>query len=297
MRTVPFKTILRECAKSQGVNPDAGSYTAEYAEELAEGISNRIALLWTQAFWPFLLKTERRQYRPTYSASESQTIGMERFYDDQYWYSLVAGETGNTPGADDSKWLEVLSVTSDDVTDYLWDPFVAWAQAGETVIPEDGFEQDEFLYFENPALNRWARPIRDVAEDDDGVHITASRYPVRPWIRFRPAPPRFTAEEYESDTNYGLSEVCYDPPTGECYRSLIADNTGNEVTDTASWEKQLFPQVFQPAVRLFAKAELLEKEEKFEASYRYMGRAQQLVDKLEDDFFASGNRMKRASVR
>ena len=295
MRTLAFKQVLRQCAQSQNVNPDSGSYTAEYAAELAESIGNWCSQLWTQEWWPFLLLTQRRQFRASYDAGTTYAAGDERYYDEAYYRSMAAANTGNTPGTDEAWWMEVLSITSDDVTDYVWDPFIALDSSGETAIPEDGYEVDEFMYFESPVVNRWARPMRHLREDSSGIHVTDLRYPVRPWIRFRPAPPQFTAALFVSGTSYDLGDVRYDAATGECYVSLADANTG-AVTDTSKWTKQLFPAVFLAVIRLFARAERMGMDEKYDAESRCTTRADALVEKLVDDFFESGGRTRRARV-
>lgn len=296
MISTNFKQVLRECARSQGVDPDSGSFTQEYADELAESINSRISTLWTQEFWPFAMKVERRQYRETYAADMTYGAGVERYYNDAYYRSMQTNNLGHTPGEDGAWWKEVLSITADDVPDYVWDPYIALNQSGQTLIPEDGIEVDEFLYSENPSVNRWARPVRDVQEDQNGVHVTAVRYPARPWIRFRPVPPRFTGELYSATISYASGYAVYSPVSGECYKSLVDANLGNAVTDATKWEKQLFPSVFLPVVRLYAKAERLQLEEKHEMGFAMESRAKQLEEKLVDDFFESGSRTRRARV-
>lgn len=297
MRATPFKQVLRDCARSQQIDPDGSYFSGDYMIELAEGIMSWLVPLYDREFWPFLMNVEQRQYRLTYAAGTTYAEGDEVYYSDAYYRSMVDANTGTTPGTDETKWIEVTEITDDDVNGYVWDPYIAWAQPGETEIPENGIEVDEFMFYESPSANKWARPIREVREDSTGIHAVADRHPVRPWIRYRPAAPLFTGVAYDDTAEYAAGEAVYDADTGECYKSLLDENAGNAVTNATYWEKQLFPTVFLQVVRLHARAERLHVRGEDEKAAIYDSRAANMADKLANDFFTQGGRTRRARVR
>lgn len=297
MRATPFKQVLRDCARSQQIDPDSNYFTGDYMQQLAESIMSWFVPLYDREFWPFLMRVEQRQYRPSYDAATAYSAGAEVYYSSAYYRSMADANTGTTPGTDETKWLEVTEITNDDVDGYVWDPYIEWAQSGETEIPENGIEVDEFMFFESPSANKWARPVREIREDSTGIHAVADKHPVLPWIRFRPAAPKFTGVAYDDTVEYSAGEAVYDSATGECYKSLTDENAGNALTETAHWEKQLFPTVFMQVIRLHARAERLHVRGEDDKAVIYEGRAAAMADKLANDFYTQGGRTRRARVR
>lgn len=89
MRTVTFQSVLYAAARLLGMNP-ARDLNPERAATLTEYLNRHVANGWRWDFWPEWLLTEKRRYRPAYSAAENITAGTERYFiaDGKYYQAL-----------------------------------------------------------------------------------------------------------------------------------------------------------------------------------------------------------------
>jgi hypothetical protein len=80
---------------------------------------------------------------------------------------------------------------------------------------------------------------------DEGLHVGFD-HGASVWIKYMPLAPRFTSIPWDSNTAYGKGDLAYSPDTGECYRSLVANNLGKD--PVAGFTAPLSTQILQPYV-------------------------------------------------
>lgn len=100
----------------------------------------------------------------------------------------------------------------------------------------------------------------------------------RVWVEYRQRPPSWTGADYAATTTYALDAQVYSPTQGDFYRSLVASNTGQAVTDTTKWERIDVPYVLQDAIAQGILGELLETDEKFDWAGRALAKASRLAE-------------------
>lgn len=137
-----------------------------------------------------------------------------------------------------------------------FEKYVALDQNGKTPIGEVAQ-----ISRSNPRTNPRFPGIIDFLLDNRGI-LPAPLSGVQVWVLFRMRPPQFTTEAYDNEATYDAGDVVYQPETtGECYMSLVDDNTGNTPEDSPTdWERQPMPEIFEEAVKFGVFAELLRSD-------------------------------------
>lgn len=144
-------------------------------------------------------------------------------------------------------------------------PFVRnidFQQAGATVIGEvkDVWDRDPYVY------GRGERSTLPFDITDQGVIVRGVNTVV--WVEFRKRVPVWTGPIYSATATYQLADQAYDPVSGDYYSSLIANNTGNPVSDGTKWSRIEFPYFLRDAVPQAAYADCLRidgKTDQYEA--------------------------------
>ncbi len=122
-------------------------------------------------------------------------------------------------------------------------------QDGEIAIGEcfEVFDIDPRLTCTRPA-----RLSKEIIRE--GILIRESN---TPWLRFRERAPAWEGEVYAEDETYALDDQVYDPTEGDFFKSLVAGNSGNAVTDATKWERIDFPYVLRDAAAQGAYADMI----------------------------------------
>jgi hypothetical protein len=245
MRTVRFLDVLEGAAKKQGVKPGSESYSEEFIGELVEGLNRWVKLAWEYTAWPETMLVEYREYMAEWSGATTYGEGSQVFYEDAYWESLQAANTGNTP-AEGAWWTAA--------TEY--DRVIGLDQTGETPIGTvfsvsqrnpDTSSSPFFLSFTMTGA---------------GIQLD-SLAPTSVYVKFRKRAPVFTDVEWdEAETGYVAGSLVQGSD-GECYKGLQAVPVGTDPADGAAplyWEKVDFPAIFAEVVKLGARADGLRED-------------------------------------
>lgn len=82
------------------------------------------------------------------------------------------------------------------------------------------------VYLVDPRLSPYPidTPFR---EWDEGLHVGFD-HGASVWIKYLGTAPRFTSVKWDATRSYGGGELTYSPQSGECYKSLVAGNLGND---------------------------------------------------------------------
>jgi len=263
MRTISFKSLLHSVSLRAGISPDSGDYTDEHAASVADFAEIRIQEGWEWMFWPEWTVIERRQYRYTWDNTETYALGAEVYYNDNYYYSLQAANTGKNPESEASWWVLVAAVDDDD---YAFDRYVSLDQTDETAIGEV-----KGVYARNPRTSDYPGALA-FHLTDNGVQ-PSSLAPNRVWIEFRKRPPEFTSVEWVAATAYVTGDVVYVDSTGQCYKAL-QDGTGKDpTTETAYWEVQPVPFVLNKFLKRAVYSDLLAEDGQESKAERQESRA------------------------
>jgi hypothetical protein len=100
------------------------------------------------------------------------------------------------------------------------------------------------VYLVDPRLSPYPIDTRFRAWDE-GLHVGFD-HGASVWIKYIGPAPKFTSVPWNSNTTYGKGDLTYSPDTGECYRSLVSNNRGND--PVAGFSTPLSTDILQPYV-------------------------------------------------
>lgn len=245
MRTVTFRSVLHGTARMAGLDPATGELSPETAARLGEFISSRLREAWEFDFFAETMLLEQRAFRDEWDAAATYAVGKEVYYAvDGLYYECLVENAGEIPATATSFWALVETL----------DPYIEYAQPGKTPIGHVAC-----VSVRNPRTSRNALRL-NFSFSEKGVQVLDPLRPALVWIEFRRQAPEFTAEEWDSGTNYATGDVRYLPETGECYRALQAGTNQNPATQTDYWVKVDFPFVFSKYVKQAAYADWLDQD-------------------------------------
>lgn len=221
--TIPFLSLLEDCADRCGLLTPEGTVPAVHAAFLARMIQKEVRHGWRWYEWPELTLTERRAYRPVWDAAAGYAAGEEVFFEDDetYYAANAVTSAGESPATTPAKW-DAITV------DFA--KYVALNQSGLARIGEV-----LGVTVRDPRINR-APGTALFRLSDFGVML-APDAPARVWVRFRLPTPKFTAIEWEDGT-FAAGIVRYH--NGDCWEALEA--TSSEPGADATWALQVIPE-------------------------------------------------------
>ncbi len=230
MKTCTYKSVYEAIIRMRGYDPETASVSAGEQGRIAELVNERMVESYERAFWPEAMLVEQRQYRADWNEELTYALNDEVYYDGVYYISLQNSNIGQNPETETDYWSEVGD-------DFL--RTIDFQQQGETEIGSVDLGACAFDY--DPRIYRGKGIIRDVEYYGDGIIITADEAPVRPWLKFRPPTPRFTATAWSESTSYAIGDLCYYADTGLCYKALASSTGKNPVSETDYWAPVEFP--------------------------------------------------------
>lgn len=247
MRTVPFQRVLWGVARKLGLDP-ARDLSASRAATLTEYINNRVEEGWCWTFWQEWTVAEERWYRAPWDAGTAYAVGDVVWYGPaSHYYEATAAGLGQAPATQTGGTWEPAAGWAN-VTRF--DRYVAWEQEGQTAIGEVKrvTRRDPRVYPDK------AFPV-GFRTSQHGVQVEAAA-PNSVWVEFRKRPPVFGSDVWLAVATYAAGAVVYLPASGECYRSLHNNNSGqNPASSAADWERVEFPAALQNWVKQAAFAD------------------------------------------
>lgn len=221
MRTVPLKQIMQGASSLLGAELFAPG-SPDFSGAI-ESINTWLPVGWSYDWWPDLMRTERRAYRPTWASGTTYAGGTEVFFaTDELYYT--ANLTPNNPAAGQSpataptRWTALTSFAR----------YVAYDQAGLTPIGEVRrvCRNDPELQPQAPGELRFDVTRRGIVPD--------RRAGAQVYVEFRLQPPQLSAVDYAAGTAYAAGDGCFDPTTWACY-TAVAATTGNAPGNPTYW--------------------------------------------------------------
>jgi len=100
------------------------------------------------------------------------------------------------------------------------------------------------VYLVDPRLTPYPIDAR-FREWDEGLHVGFD-HGATVWIKYIGPAPRFTSILWDSNTAYDSGDLTYSQDTGECYRSLVSNNLGNN--PVSGFAEALATEIIQPYV-------------------------------------------------
>ena len=300
MKRIAIRQVFRKVVETDGLDPDTATLSAADKRRKTDLVNERVEQAWQEAWWPEVMLTEQRQYRPTYAAGTTYAADDEVFYEDgdgneAYYISLQAANTGNTPDFDD---------------DTAW-----WAKVGDdflrTIDFEQSWESNEIegvdtqacLFDRDPRVYPDTQPLPDVHLYSDGtdsfVLVRTESAPLKPYLRFRPPAPEFSWTAWSDATAYAIDDLAYVETDGgltigKTYKALQAGTNKNPVTETAYWVAVDFPKFLLTYVKHAVKADLLEEDE---GRYKQEAKAAAELDRLQEALIDARTAPRRAVFR
>lgn len=328
MRSVSYQHVIGQASQlAFGV---ARPHSTD-AATLNTFINEFAGIYWRSFWWPELMVTEQRQYRPTYSGGHA--AGVEVYYPPaQAYYLSLKGPTSVPPATltggvwktDYSQWIEVQPQLSGDD----WVTGKALVAGDIRRNPADGkfygchtahttggsFDATKFgvLIRWRPALGYQQTgyvdidSVEGVYDDDPELDPDAVSYPftltsdilvlgdlVRPWIKFRRRIPSWSGVVHTTDEAYVAGDQVYFG--SDFYRAKV--NTSNLPSNTTDWEKLEFPYVLRSSVPRAAYAGWLDSEGQQDKSSRNQLKADRLNDAEIEEIESRQGQSRRLKTR
>lgn len=328
MRVVSYQSVLGQA--SQLAFGLASPNRAD-AATLNTFVNEFAGTYWRSFWWPELMVTEQRQFRPSYNGAHA--AGTEVYYPPaQAYYLALKGPTSVPPAnltggvwqTDYSQWIEVQPELGGD--DWVTGKEI---KAGDTRrTPADGrfygchtthtagvsFDATKF-----GLLIRW-RPslgyaqagyveidsVEGVYDDDPDLNPDACSIPytlttdilvldsiVLPWVKFRRRIPSWSGSIHDVDTTYVAGDQVY--WGSDFYRARATTmNLPSNITD---WEKIEFPYVLRSSVARAAYAGWLDSEGQVDKASRNQTKADKLNEAEIEEIEARQRQSRALPVR
>lgn len=122
--------------------------------------------------------------------------------------------------ADFPEWATIKEFRPDVNHMVLWRAFPLGAQ--EPVVLSRPLK----VYLVDPRLSPYPMDIH-FREWDEGLHV-GFEHGDTVFIKYLGTAPKFTSLKWDPNRSYASGEAVYSPSSGECYRSLVANNLGND---------------------------------------------------------------------
>lgn len=237
-----------------GYDPDSYTLGTKETVQYADAAQTALQTIWETHFWPFLMKSKRRQYRPTWAVDETYNTGKEVFYVEHYYRSKVDGNIGHVPSAaDTTNWTT-------DPTDFK--AYIAFTQDWEDdEIDDGGVFLPECLYEVDPLTNVDPPPIEGVRLWQRSLLVTGAAIVNRPYLLFRARCPEVSFTEWSAATSYAIGDTCYLDAKGESYVALRSTNNESPDVTPLAWLAVGVPAAFFNYVRWSAVAQLTGDDE------------------------------------
>ena len=143
MRTETFQSVLQAVTRALGYDP-ARDLSPARAATFCGYINQRIKEGWKWDFWPELMVTEARLYRPPWLSTEAVTAGTERFYYPAgNYYQALTASTNQPPALvqADGSYVEnsaYWAASSATYTGPWWQTGMAFNVGDKAQNPNDG---------------------------------------------------------------------------------------------------------------------------------------------------------------
>jgi len=269
MITVKIKKVFESIVRQVGLDPDNAGFSAAQQANYADLINERLEQGWESAFWPEVMKTEQREYRPTWDTTENYATDDEVYYDEKYYSSVQDGNSGNTPDPDDDTWWDEVGDDFQRTIDFQQD--------GETQI--NGVDVENCIYDRDPRVFPTTQALSYVEQYESNVIVKTYEAPVQPYLRFRPEPVEFSLTEWVADTEYAIGDLTYLDAQGESYKAIASSTGKDPYTETAYWQPVNFPKFMRQYVKHAVAGDLLSEDE---GRFKEWQRAEKILDELKD---------------
>ena len=217
--------------RARGYDPTQYTFSTKELSQMEDIVNQEYRTVMEAEFWPQLMLTERRQYRPTYDAGVPYTVGQEVIDDPTlesptYYRSLTNANIDHAL-TDTTNW----QASPEDFV-----PYIAFNQPWETnVIDYSGIQLDDCVYHKDPLIWPRAAPVKGVKFWKNSLLIPTLNMPKLPYIRFRPAFCEVSYTAWSNATNYAAGDGCYAPTLGMSYIALIPNSNVDPTVSGDIW--------------------------------------------------------------
>jgi len=267
-RTVKAGKLLEAVLRGRGFDTTAYTMTVKEKAQYEDLLNTFVRTGWEAEFWPQLLLTERRQYRPDWVSTTAYTVGQEVLHEDAYWRALDTN-INTEPGTDETMWE-----AADDMI-----CFVEFSQpfGDGSDIDETGVDYENCACENDPLLMPDAAAIPGCRPWQRSILIPLSLAPIRPYIRFRAICPSYSFTEWAAGTDYATGDLVFLASTNESYVALQPSTGQSPATEAEYWAPVGVPAFLQDYVRLGMISELAGDDD---GKYRTAAKAEQELERL-----------------
>jgi hypothetical protein len=261
MRTKPFFDVWKAIVTRHGLDPDNNDIVYPTARAIVRAINRRVRVAWRAWDWPDFSITEERAYRQVWNSQHiyqrlnSQGVPDEVFYIPTITYYQVNVNAPTDPPLGtlptNTTYFNVLAPL---------DPFVSFDQ-----ICRRSIGRVIGIYKSNPRLDGFKHSGISFRVTENGIDLFQVSGPTI-FVKYLPAPSKFTIIPWISTKIYNMGDIVFYFPTGECYLSIINNNTNHIPTDGTSWNWMPMPEVLAPYVEAGAYSDCMRESHPVDAA-------------------------------
>jgi hypothetical protein len=141
MQLVSYDQIVRQVAQLLG--EDAALLDAQRWREIRDAVGHSLERWWTHAWWPGIMRVEKRPLRTPYSATTTYAAASEVWYEPAgKYYQSLRETTGNAPATyDGTEWDETSTYWAECKVGYAADDYsatTAYVAGDQVFYPQTG---------------------------------------------------------------------------------------------------------------------------------------------------------------
>ena len=253
-QTIPVGEVAARIMRLKGLNPTLNMPLMDDKQQgqYTDAINTTLNDIWSDKFWKDIMRFEPRTFRPAWDTTATYTVGNQVYRQNPAW-------TCDTPTEEKDGYFQ--AVTANNSIDPWTDAGTNWTRIDkkndalaryiEFYQPWEKVKIDDVEYprcacQDDPRYKAWdALQWLDGTVpmfDTPGILFTGCNRINKPWLRFRPVPPKFVLYPWVGTTNYSAGALVYDDPN--TYIALIPNVATQPSNSNGTWAAVGFPEMF-----------------------------------------------------
>lgn len=277
--------MFNQVLSARGLDPATANLSTAEKARTAAMVTRAVSKAWRMSLWPQLQVVKRIEFRQTWDALDEYESGDEVYHCSEmgiegYWRSLVDDNTGVEPGTNAASWARCES-------DMLFS--ISYAEHGI-----DEMDLAGSCFFSNPERVRDPRVYMLTRTGTGAAVVTNGSLdvPARPYIKYRPFPPKYSWEAWAAGTAYAIGDVILHD--GDCWCAQTSSTGTTPGTDETVWAPMPVPEMFMDFVEDWCTAQAMQDDD---GKAKAEGAAERTLMETHAAFAGQIRTRRRASVR
>lgn len=277
--------MFNQALSARGLDPATANLSTAEKARVASIVTRAVGKAWRMNLWPQLQVVKRIEFRQTWDVLDEYEFGDEVYHcsamgPEGYWRCLHDDTVGIEPGTNAASWVRCES-------DMLFS--ISYSEHGI-----DEMDLSAGCFVANPERVRDPRALALMRTGTGAAVVTNGNLdvPTRPYIKYRPFPPKYSWEAWAVGTSYAIGDVImYD---GDCWCAQSSSTGTAPGTDESVWAPMPVPEMFIDFVEDWYVAQAMQDDD---GKAKAEGAAERTLMETHASFVGQIRTRRRASVR